>query len=197
MLLHPQVEATERSAVCLRFIVGNIGADLCVQHVITVGGILHSLRPAPAQTLAMLQALENNENTARLLQHEQKEGCSLGTLAEPSQSGTTILQTRKAHQPPCHAVAACHQGTSHKKAPKAAQHTTKGTKRKWELESESETEEAEEPEKDADDDEEEKDNSDEFGTQTSPPKASKWLYVPYQDETTDEWKMAPGIACQF
>ena len=39
----------------------------------------------------------------------------LGTPAEPSWIGTTILETRKAQQPQCHAVAAGDQKTSHKK----------------------------------------------------------------------------------
>ena len=43
---------------------GNIGTDLGVQHVLTAGGILNSLRRAPAQTLGMLQALETDENAA-------------------------------------------------------------------------------------------------------------------------------------
>ena len=52
---------------------GNIGTDLGVQHVLTAGGILNSLRRAPAGTSGMLQALETDENPARAMQHEQKK----------------------------------------------------------------------------------------------------------------------------
>ena len=179
--------------------VGNNGTNLRVEYVITAGGIIPSLRRVPAQTLAILQALENDENTVRVLQHEQKKAVHW----EPWQSPVKVAQPSLKPAKPIHPGAMgslqaikerATKSTEKSEAPNPAQRTSKGTKRKWESESESEAEESEEPEADADKDEGEEDNSDESGTQTVPAKALKWSYVPYQHETTDEWKVAPGIA---
>ena len=74
---------------------GNIGTDLAVQHVLTAGGILDSLRCAPARTLGMLQALETDENTARAMQHEQKEAVHSEYWQSPVKTGTTTVKIAK------------------------------------------------------------------------------------------------------
>ena len=99
----------------MRFIVGNIGTDLGVQRVITAGGILHSLRRPPARTLVMLKALEDDENTFTVLQHEQKKAFHCEPWQSPVKVALSSLKPAKAHQPRCQAVAAGDQRTSHKK----------------------------------------------------------------------------------
>ena len=71
---------------------GNIVTDLRVQHVLTAGGILNSLRRAPAQTLGMLQALETDENAARAMQHEQKKAVQWEPWQSPLKTATTTVK---------------------------------------------------------------------------------------------------------
>ena len=147
----------------------------------------------------MLQALENDENTARVLQHEQKMAVHWESWQTPVKVAPPSLKPAKPINPGAmRSLQAINEratkSNEESKAANLAQRTTKGTKYKWESPLEFEADESEDPEEDADEDEEEEDDSDESRTQTIPAKALKWSYVPHQDGTTDEWKMAPGIA---
>ena len=150
----------------------------------------------------MIKALENNENTARVLQHKPKRVVH----RELSQYSVKVaLPSLKPETPINPGAMRSLQATNEQedkgikksKAANPAQCTTKSTKGKWEPDSESEAEESIEPEEDADGDKEEDDNSDKCATRSTPAKALKWSYVRYQDETSDRWRMAPGIARQF
>ena len=78
---------------------GNIGTDLGVQHVVTSGSILNSLRRAFARTLGMLQALETDENAARAMQHEQKKAVHLEPWQSPVKTATTTTKIAKPINP--------------------------------------------------------------------------------------------------
>ena len=78
---------------------GNIGTDLGVQHVLTAGGILNSLRRGPARTFGMQQALETDEKAARAMQHEQKKAVHWEPWQSPVKTATTTVTIAKPVNP--------------------------------------------------------------------------------------------------
>ena len=181
-----------------------------VQHVLTAKGILNSLRRSPARTLGMLQALETDENAAPAMQHEQEKAVHSEPWQSSVKTKTTTVQIAKPINPNAvRTLLAVQEQVTRTGTPKSNTKSNEKSdltkaappatrKRRWE--SESENEESEDPEEDEGEDEEEEDDSDasdEGVTIKTPAKGMKWLYVPYQAEATDEWKVAPGIARRF